>query len=197
MIKNKEELKYFLKQDKKALNRKGKKPKFFGDEIWKFEILLRKNEYINNCCKSKIYLPLKFFYKYRFHKLSIKLGILIPLNTFEEGLSIAHYGNIVVNTNAKIGKNCRIHECVNIGANHGNGLSPIIGNNVFIGTGAKVLGNIKIGNNVAIGANSVVTKNFEENNITIAGVPAKKISNNGSFDYIITKEGLNDERSEN
>ena len=127
-------------------------------------------------------------FKYRFHRTSIKLGFLIPLNTFEEGLSIAHYGSIIVNSNARIGKNCRIHEGVNIGANHGNSLAPKIGNNVFIGTGAKILGNIKIGNNISIGANAVVTKSFETDNITIAGVPAHKISNNNSINYIIIKE---------
>ena len=188
MIKNKDDLMYYLEQDRKALNIKRKNPKFFGDEIWKFEILLRKNEYFNNCHKNIFFLPLKLYYKYKFHNLSIKLGIIIPLNVFKEGLSIAHYGNIVVNSNAKVGKNCRIHEGVNIGANYGNKEAPDIGNNVFIGTGAKILGNIEIGDNIAIGANAVVTKSFTTKNITIAGVPAKKISDNNSLKYIIIKD---------
>ena len=63
MIKNKDDLMYYLEQDRKALNIKRKNPKFFGDEIWKFEILLRKNEYFNNCHKNIFFLPLKLYYK--------------------------------------------------------------------------------------------------------------------------------------
>ena len=187
MIRNKQDLIFYLEQDRKALNKKYKSPKKFGDEIWKFEILLRKNEYLYNCCKKKIYLPIKLFYKLRFHNLGIKLGFVIPINVFDSGLSIAHYGNIIVNENARVGKNCRIQEGVNIGANHGNSKAPIIGDNVFIGTGAKIIGEVKIANNIAVGANAVVTKSFEENNITVAGCPAKKISDNGSSDYIFIK----------
>ena len=70
-----------------------------------------------------------------------------------------------------------------IGKNIGtNQQSPIIGNNVWIGPGARIYGNIKIGNNVVIGANSVVNKTFPSN-ITIAGIPAKKINDKGYKDY--------------
>lgn len=58
------------------------------------------------------------------------------------------------------------------------GTTPTVGDNVFIGTGAKVLGPITIGDNTSIGANAVVTKDFKEGNYTIGGVPAKVISNN-------------------
>ena len=99
-------------------------------------------------------------------------------------MSIAHYGTITVNDNARIGKNCRIQEGTCIGSTNGNNDAPIIGDNVFIGTGAKIIGNIKIGNNIAIGANAVVTKSFENGNITIAGIPAKKISDNNSHNNL-------------
>lgn len=62
---------------------------------------------------------------------------------------------------------------VNIGVN--NGGVPTIGDNVYIGPGAKLFGAIEIANDVAIGANAVVTKSFTESNITIAGIPAKII----------------------
>lgn len=52
---------------------------------------------------------------------------------------------------------------------------PIIGDNVYIGPGAILFGDIRIGDNVMIGANSTVTKSFEESNIVIAGSPAKII----------------------
>lgn len=56
-----------------------------------------------------------------------------------------------------------------------NGKAPVIGNNVWIGPGAKLFGDITIGDNVMIGANSVVTKSFPDN-VRIAGIPAKIIS---------------------
>ena len=181
MIKSKSDYLRYLEQDKKALGKTYCKPKIFGDEIWKFEILLRKVEYYKNCSNTffgKIVYAILF---YRFHKMRIKLGFSIPLNVFEEGLSIAHRGTIVVNGNAKVGKNCRIQECTTIGVTNGSEAAPCIGNNVFIGSGARLIGNICIGNNIAIGANALVNKSFEEGNITIAGVPAKKISDNNSF----------------
>lgn len=61
-------------------------------------------------------LPI-LYYRISFHEKSIRLGFSIPLGVFEEGLSIAHHGTIVVNENARIGRNCRIQEGVNIGAN--------------------------------------------------------------------------------
>lgn len=60
--------------------------------------------------------------------------------------------------------------------------SPKIGNYVWIGPGARIYGNIKIGNNVVIGANSIVNKTFPSN-ITIAGIPAKKINSKEYKDY--------------
>ena len=65
MITSKSEYKYYLEQDKLALNYDSQ-VKFpgFKDEIWKFEILLRKNEYVTNCLKSRMYLPYKLLIKY-------------------------------------------------------------------------------------------------------------------------------------
>lgn len=121
---------------------------------------------------------LKFLY-YHFLKESIKYGFTIPINAFGPGLSLAHYGSIIVN--GKIGKNCRIHSCVNIGEGHGK--TPIIGDNVYIGPGAKIFGGIKIGNNVAIGANAVVNKDVPDN-VTVAGIPAVIISKKGSKELL-------------
>lgn len=181
MIENKIDLKRYLESDKIALGRKRKRPKF-SDYIWKYEICLRKCEYYNNKNRRIIMDNIiKIIYKYRKFILGNKLGYDIPLNVFDEGLSIAHKGPIVVNSGARIGKNCRIHICVNIGTSAGKEKeAPYIGDNCYIGPGAKIFGKIIIGNNIAIGANAVVNKSFEQNNITIAGVPAKKVSEKGS-----------------
>jgi serine O-acetyltransferase len=181
MISTKKELKYYLAQDALALNHKGrKKPKIFGDEIWKFQITLRKTEYYSNRYKSsKRYIFSYFWNKAKLHKMSLKLGFSIPLNVFGPGLAIVHYGTIVVSPAAKIGKNCRLHEGVNIGATNGSSRAPIIGDNVFIGSGAKIIGDITVANDVAIGANAVVVRSITEPG-TYGGVPAKKISDNDS-----------------
>lgn len=163
---------------------KRSKGKLHKDAIWRYEILLRKAEYY---CNHNIGILRKIgsLYKRRMYKLGVKCGgISIPVNCFGPGLSIAHYGAIVVNSSARIGKNCRIHEGVTIGATGGSSQAAYIGDNVFIGTGAKIIGCVKIGNNVAIGANAVVTKTFEEDGITIGGVPAKKISKNSSNEFL-------------
>jgi serine O-acetyltransferase len=62
---------------------------------------------------------------------------------------------------------------------------PTIGDNVFIGPGAKIFGDIIIASGIAIGANSVVNKSFLETDITIAGVPARKVSNRGSRGLLV------------
>lgn len=182
MITTKKDLAYYLLQDAIALHCNGRKPKLFGDEVWKYQIILRKTEYYTNSFRnSKKYLLLHYiWYKFKLHKHSVKLGFSIPINVFGPGLSIAHYGTIVVNKAAKVGKNCRIHEGVNIGATNSSASAPQIGDNVFIGTGAKIIGDISIADDVAIGANAVVVKSITESGVTYGGVPAKKISSNNS-----------------
>lgn len=96
---------------------------------------------------------------------------------------LGHNGlGIVIHPNATIGENSIIMHQVTIGGNHGkvrihNGKEfgfPIIGDNVFIGPGAKIMGPVFIGNNVIIGANAIVTKDCEANGL-YAGIPAKRL----------------------
>lgn len=170
MIKNKSDYLYYLKKDKESLKVGGVKSYLFND-IWRFQRVLRKHEYFANCNSV-----LRYWYAYRHKKLGRMLGITIPINTCGAGLSIAHIGTIVINGEARIGENCRIHVCVNIGAAAQDSSSvPVLGDNCYIGPGAKLYGGITLGNNVAIGANSVVNKSFESDCV-IAGVPAKVIS---------------------
>ncbi|WP_187444644.1 serine O-acetyltransferase [Bacillus swezeyi] len=172
MISTKKELRYYLDQDLKALgisNRK--KPKWFGDDIWKYQICLRKLEYYTNT-NSKVF---KHIYRYLHKKKGLKLGFDIPVNVFGPGLRINHFGLLIVNSNVKIGANCDIHQGVNIGQNHDQYDVPTIGDHVWIGPGVKLFGKIQIANGISIGANAVVNKSFTEENITIAGVPAKKV----------------------
>ena len=181
MIQSKADLKRYLEQDRIALYKTRKRPRIAGDEIWQYEILLRRTEYYKNCKKDPLGKAVAVWLHYRLRKKGRKLcGFHIPPNAFEEGLSIAHWGPIVVHPTAHIGKNCRIHQCVTIGATNGQNEAAQIGDNVFIGPCTSIIGKITIGSDIAIGANSVVTKSFTDNGITIAGTPAKKISDHNS-----------------
>lgn len=185
MIENKFDYEEYLRADMKALQCDLYKPRWGGERyaIYSYQRLLRKCEYYTNCKKGIIYKPYILFLKYLFRQKSIKYGFSIPLNCFGKGLSIAHIGPIIINGGTRIGDNCRIHVGVNIGTAAGFAdKSPRIGNNVYIAPGAKLYGDIEIADGIVIGANSVVNKNFLTPNITIAGIPAKKISDKGSFD---------------
>ena len=186
MITSYEDYKYYLEADRLALEVKRKNPACVGDEIWKFERLLRKTEYYNNCKRSFFWKPYLLFLKYLFNRRSIMLGFSIPLNVFGPGLSIAHRGTIVINSGAKIGDNCRIHVCVNIGTQAGHdSKAPSIGNNVYIGPGAKIYGDIAIADDIAIGANACVNRSIETPGISIGGIPAGKISDKGSKELLV------------
>lgn len=124
MIQSKKDYKYYLECDKIALGKKYKIPKLVGDEIWIFERLMRKAEFYKNCSKTIIGKLYSKYLQLKYYKKRIKLGFSIPLNVFGPGLSIAHYGTIVVNGNAKVGKNCRIQECTTIGATNGSKNAP-------------------------------------------------------------------------
>ncbi len=148
----------------------------FPISISNFLYLLRKAEYYHNC-KSFFCIPY-YWYFYRFKKVSKGLGFSIPLNVCGPGLSIPHYGTIIISKNARIGSNCRIHACVNIGASAGIPEAPHIGNNVYIGPSAVLFGNIKIADNVTIGANSTVNKSCEVGSVVLAGTPARIVKEN-------------------
>lgn len=158
----------------------------FKDRRYKFYRSLRFTEFIVNCHPGigRIFEKTALLWHTR---LCNKYQWTILPNVFDEGLAIVHVGTIVVSGDAKIGKNCRIHVCVNIGhaISHGESGAPTLGDNVYIGPGAKIFGPINIGPNTAIGANAVVNKSFSEGNCTIAGVPAEIISYNTSSPYII------------
>lgn len=178
MISSRSDLQHYLEQDRIADEYKGSKPKVLGgwpNLIWKYKIFLRKTEFYTNCGKGIAGKLLKMYYKYRYTHLGIRLGYTIPLNVIGSGLSLPHYGTIIINGTAKIGKNCRIMADVCVGSTSGINQAAHIGDNVYIGAGAKIIGNIKISDNVCIGANSVVLKDIKDS-VTVAGAPAKVVS---------------------
>jgi serine O-acetyltransferase len=114
-----------------------------------------------------------FIYKLLFKFIQIITGIELPCEA-EVGRNfvIDHFGGIIVSGHTKFGDNCRIRNGVTIGLRRiEEKLAPVIGNNVDIGAGAKLLGPITIGDNVTIGANAVVLSDVPTNSIAV-GVPA-------------------------
>ncbi|MBL4607846.1 MAG: serine acetyltransferase [Pseudomonadales bacterium] len=111
-----------------------------------------------------------------FYKLGrIFSGIQIPRGTqIGGGLLLPHYGNIVINKRAIVGENCTILHNVTLAAKGGGGDDgvPVVGDSVYIGAGAILLGSINVGSDVIIGASAVVTKDIPPNHISY-GNPAK------------------------
>jgi serine O-acetyltransferase len=115
-----------------------------------------------------------------------KYGISIPFDTeIGEGLYIGHFGGIVVNERAVIGKNCNLSHDVTLGqANRGKRKGyPVVGDCVYFGPGAKVLGSVVVGDNAAVGANCVVTRDVPESGVVV-GAPGRVISREGSAGYV-------------
>ena len=182
MIKNKSDYKRYLAEDAKALGKAGKKPRLIGDDIWKFERLMRKCEYsLTWKGIGKIYSKIL---RLRYLRLSAKMNYSIPLGVFGPGFVLVHRGPVVVSKYARVGANCRLQTMTCLGATNGQNKAPVIGDNVYIAVGAKVIGDITIANDVAIGAGAVVVKSITEEHSTWAGVPAKKISDHGSDIHI-------------
>ena len=112
-------------------------------------------------------------YKVLYKLAQIVTGIELPCEVeLGPNFVIDHFGGIVISGYARFGANCRIRNGVVVGLkNPQNPCAPRIGDNVDIGAGAKVLGDISIGNNVSIGANAVVTRSVPDNCIAV-GIPA-------------------------
>lgn len=115
--------------------------------------------------------------------VEIVTGISIPDEVeIGKGLLINHFGGIVINSGSKIGDFCTISHGVTIGNQRPGGKSPILGNNVYIAVGAKILGDIRIGDNSIIGANAVVLESVPENSLVV-GIPAKIIKRINKAEY--------------
>ncbi|MBT9777080.1 serine acetyltransferase [Clostridium sp. MCC353] len=138
--------------------------------LWKYVFYLRREE------RAK-YKFAKYYYRRKKNNLGAELGILIYAGTCDSGLHIWHYGSVIISGYARIGRNCSLHGQNCIGNNGKDIESPIIGNNVDIGVGAVVIGNVYIADNVKIGAGAVVTKSCYEKGAVLIGVPAQ-IKNN-------------------
>lgn len=177
MITTRQEYRQYVKADLAAYGlRKISLYNWFRIDQLRFQLRLRKLEYLCNCQHWR--RVSRAFLEVLSHRLALKLGVTIPKNVFGPGLCLVHRGTVVVNPAARVGANCRIHPSTSIGDYNG---TPTLGNNVYIGPGAKLYGPITIGDNVAIGANAVVNTSFPAN-CTIGGIPARVLSDVGALE---------------
>ena len=148
--------------------------------------IYRKANYFHNK-KRKI---LSFIYKVKLQKLMNKYNFNISANSnIGYGLYLGHNGTIIVNHEAKIGNNCNIGVGVTIGMeNRGTRVGcPVIGNNVWIGTNAVIVGKITIGDNVLIAPNAFVNFSVPSNSIVI-GNPGKIFAKENAVENYINNE---------
>ena len=174
MISNKGELREWLAYERKLYPA--------DSRIFRYLTYLRKSEYHYNLQKTSniyVYIYHRIAYwlvNHRREKLGCLLGFEIGLNTCKRGLRIFHVGNIIIHSSAQIGENCTIIGTTCLGKK-GKENAPHIGKDCELGMNSVLLGDVTIGNHVYIGAGAVVTKSFPEDNIVVAGVPARKIKN--------------------
>lgn len=140
-----------------------------------------------------LYLPLYIIFRLILQHYGYKFGIQIPYTTqIGQGFYIGHFGNIFVNSKTIIGNNVNISQGVTLGIENG---APTIGDGVYIGPGAKVVGNIIVGNNASIGANSVLINKMNKpksipDNAVVMGIPAKVISLMGNRKAPLSGEAI-------
>lgn len=126
-----------------------------------------------------INIPLRLIAFILFKWAEITSGISLPASArIGPGFYVGHFGGIFLHSDAVLGRNCSVGPGVMIGARGlGRKGVPVIGNNVYIGVGAKVLGSVQIGNNVRIGANTVVLSDVPDG-ATVVGSPARIVQKN-------------------
>lgn len=148
--------------------------------FFKFNFWLRFSQYKPS---SVIWKALSLFIRYRKTMIGRKRCLMINENMdLGYGLYLAHAFGVIINPKAVIGNNCTISQFTTIGAVTGK--PACIGDNVYIGPSVCVVEDVYVGSNSVLGAGAVVVKNVPEGK-TVAGVPAKVISDNNSNSLII------------
>lgn len=174
MIRTKKELDFYIKADY-MMNRGYFKPPIltrmrlliFPDYIMNYLIHMRKsNYYLHSRGIKRIILG--NYHRMKQRNLGIKLGFNIACDVFGYGLVIPHYGTIVVGSGNIIGNYAVLHTsiCITKG-------KKVIGDGLYVSTGAKLTTMEYLGKNVTIAANSVVSKSYDEDNVLLTGMPAQ------------------------
>lgn len=185
------ECKYLISSDLKRLtNTKWGGVKYlFFNASFRITFWFRIGSYL--VTKKNIFSRLLYVVVFLIHKHNQYLtGIQLAFGTdIKAGITFGHFSNIVINKGSIIGKNCTIFQGVTIGSVRGKGPkggSPVIGDNVVISPGAKIIGKILIGNTVFVAPNAVVIKDVPDN-ATVGGIPARILNMNGEVNCSLYK----------
>lgn len=144
--------------------------------IWKWQKAARKSDYYFYKSQNGGNLLDKFLNIYwaaRKNRMGERLGLELRTANIGKGLFIYHFGGGIVSI-GNIGENVHFHgnNCIGNGG-PGKSTPPTLGNNIRIGVGAKIIGNIRIADDVKIAAGAVVITDIDEPGCTVAGIPAK------------------------
>lgn len=177
MISSKKELKFYIMADMMMNRGKFKwslrdriKHLFLPDDIMRYLKSMRCCTYYSDHQHiTPPHLFLKIYHGIRYRKLGIKLGFSIGSQSLGYGVVIPHYGTIVVGGSNRIGNYAVLHTSTCISDNN-----KVIGNALYLATGAKMTTRLTLGDNISVGANSVVNKSFSSD-CMIAGAPAVRI----------------------
>jgi serine O-acetyltransferase len=150
---------------------------FFEQGLWAIAVY-RFGRWVRTLRMPIVSFLLKVIAYFLFKLMEIASGISLPVSAeIGKGLYIGHFGPLILHSEVKMGKNCSLGPGIVIGTKGlGSQGVPVLGNNVYVGVGAKVLGAIKIGNNVKIGANAVVIHDVPDD-ATAVGIPARIVKN--------------------
>jgi serine O-acetyltransferase len=138
----------------------------------RWQVYLRTTEWWCNCRTGRAAQVVGALLKWRLQSSGIRLGYTIPINRFGPGLRLPHWGTIVVNGAATVGAHCQVLPDVVIGGNDRG--APTIGDNVYVGPGVKVIGDITVGDGAVLVAGAVITKDVPAGEHW-GGVPAKRL----------------------
>jgi len=160
--------------------KEGLKRRILRSPQLKFIIQLRKTQ----ACKNKIVYMIN---KWKLDRMSRKTMIqILPETNIGKGFYIGHFGSIIINPKAVLGMNCNVAVGVTIGQENRGGRkgAPVIGNRVWIGTNAVVVGNVTIGDDVLIAPNTYVNFDVPSHSVVV-GNPAKIISKENAVEGYI------------
>lgn len=190
MIQTKQELAEYLAADNGWYRPKSRKQRLLDAftaspyyVLKKYLYYLRHFEYHwNNRSGSRFHTYLAFYFERKKNRLGNRLGIEIGPNCFGKGLSIWHGGSIVVNPDVRAGENCVLRGANCIGNDGNSNRNPVLGDNVELGYGAVIIGDITVASHTVIGAGAVMIRSVEEKGCTCVGVPARIVQRKGQGD---------------